>query len=330
MELPAGFGVSLPQDGLWYLPPKQDVLTREEDDVEFTLDDVADDLTIVITSSVGEFTPSTDIVITALRSLQDNLALHWCRKILVFDEIPSEQEIEAMKQNPKHYHTVVRGPKWEHMWRKKREAYTAYCFALNEMKLNNDPTLFQVELVFLPRFSHLFGTVRHALELVKSSYVLVTQHDLRLSGKFVAADVQRVLGLMESESANCVILNRDTNSGSRPKSYFRMDPDSDIYDSGSRTRLTAVRGFSDQTHFAHKDWYLANIMDRIPDDCRLTCMEHILHNQFKNERDFRGIFLYGGSDDGPFTYDLIHGTQISSRGGRQYDVEPMPARLVPK
>ena len=45
-----------------------------KDDVELTLDDVAVDLTIVITTSVGEFTPSTDIVITALRSLQDNLA----------------------------------------------------------------------------------------------------------------------------------------------------------------------------------------------------------------------------------------------------------------
>ena len=62
------------QQGLWYLLPKQDVLTREEDDVELTLDDVAVDLTIVITTSVGEFTPSADIVITALRSLQDNLA----------------------------------------------------------------------------------------------------------------------------------------------------------------------------------------------------------------------------------------------------------------
>ena len=53
------------QQGLWYLLPKQDVLTREEDDVELTLDDVAVDLTIVITTSVGEFTPSADIVITA-------------------------------------------------------------------------------------------------------------------------------------------------------------------------------------------------------------------------------------------------------------------------
>ena len=110
-ELPAGFGVSVPvlnadkqdhdndnvsihyydrsvtspqrlsgntQQGLWYLLPKQDVLTREEDDVELTLDDVAVDLTIVITTSVGEFTTSADIVITALRSLQDNLAWLIC------------------------------------------------------------------------------------------------------------------------------------------------------------------------------------------------------------------------------------------------------------
>ena len=84
-------------DDGWDLPPAQCILHASE--IGFDLDVGANELTIIMSTSVGESSPHLVTVLRALGSLQANVALHWCKKILVFDKVPSPGENEQMKKN---------------------------------------------------------------------------------------------------------------------------------------------------------------------------------------------------------------------------------------
>ena len=56
-----------------------------------------------------------------------------------------------------------------------------------------------------------------------------------------------------------------------------------------------------------------------------TCMEHVLNDLWK-QQEWDGTFLYGGSNDGPFVYDFVHGTQITDQHGRLAGLAPIPSR----
>lgn len=316
--------------GQWSLPPEQHILRPDE--TPFSLHRVARELTVIISTSVGEFTPSTDKVVAALESLQANVALRWCRKILVFDRVPSRGELEALKRNRKAYCDDVKGLKWEKLWSEKREAYDEYCETLRSMQEAGHPAMFKVELVFLEKFGHLFGTVKQALEMVATSYILVTQHDLRLAPRIAAADVQNILEALHSGGAKYVVLNRDVNSAPRTEGYFRIVHGSSLRDETKRPAgltLTAIAGFSDQTHFATTSWYRREVISAIAPERQLTCMEHVLHEWWKADEEWRGTFLYGGRDEGPFVYDTIHGVQVKGPDGRVLGIQSMPDRSVP-
>jgi len=235
--------------------------------------------------------------------------------------------IESMKLEKKRYIEVVRGHKWEQMWNEKRDGYDEFCASLRAMKENNHPALFNVSFMFLRDFGHLFGTVKQAFESVSTPYVLVTQHDLRLADRFVAADVQNVLEALYEGGAQYILLNRDVNSGSRTGRYFEMLPDKCLQ--AARFSLTACAGFSDQAHFVDATWYRREVIDQIRPEQQLTCMEHVLHERWKVDPEWRRTFLYGGPEDGPFVYDLVHGAQVVDSGGRLVGLRPMPDRAVP-
>lgn len=321
-----------PSPGVWRLPPKQDVLKKGE--TKFDLHAVASNLTIVISTSIGEFTPSVDPVLAALESLQANLAFHWCRKLLVFDSVPSQADIQSLRRDQKRFSEIARGHKWLKLWVEKRSAYAEYCTTLKAMKAANHPALFNVELIFLHEFGHLFGTVKKAFQHISTPYVFMTQHDLRLAGRFVAKDVQRVLDVLsEDDFANYIILNRDVNSGSRTCHYFTKKDEVSTAGDGSPLdiTLTQISGFSDQAHFARADWYRREVLDSIEallgNEDQLTCMEHVLHEPWK-EKHPDGLFLYGGTHDGPFVYDFVHGVQVMDEHGRIEALPSMPTRAA--
>eukprot|EP00746_Dinoflagellata_sp_MGD_P006205 gnl/MRDRNA2_/MRDRNA2_112079_c0_seq1.p1 gnl/MRDRNA2_/MRDRNA2_112079_c0~~gnl/MRDRNA2_/MRDRNA2_112079_c0_seq1.p1 ORF type:complete len:392 (-),score=67.71 gnl/MRDRNA2_/MRDRNA2_112079_c0_seq1:55-1230(-) len=308
----------------WSLPPAQRSL--EVDQTNFTLHRVAKELTIIVSTSVGEWTPSTKTVVEALESIQRNVAFHHCRKLLVFDSVPTQDEMDAMKVDQKLWRDVVRGHKWQAMWNRKRQDYQEYCEKLKQMKTEGHPALYKVDLVFLKRFGHLFGTVKEAFSHVKTRFVFLHQHDLRLNGTFVAADVQNVLDQIHHGKAKYVVLNRDANNAVRCKTYFDMVPSEDINDKQSASNgfaMTAMAGYSDQSHFAETDWYRRHVIDAIVD--KPTCMEHVLHDPWKKAEEFKGTFLYGGPNEGPYVLDLIHGVQVEAEG-RMVHLPPQPAR----
>ena len=319
--------VEIPK-AIWRLPPQQRVLKTDE--TRFDLHAVAQELTIVMSTSITKHTPSVEPVVAALESLQANLALRWCRKLLVFDKVPSREEIDEMRRDPKIYHHVCRGGKWEQMWNDGRESYDAYKAALQSMKDDDHPALHNTELVFLEEFGHLFGTVKRGFSHVQTRYVLVTQHDLRLGGHFVAADVQLILEALNAGLAKYVLLNRDTNSSVRTKAYFRLTPERDVHLDAPKTpsglHLTAMQGFSDQTHFVDAEWYRKEVIASIPREKQLTCMEHLLHDRWKESPERLLTFLYGGVQEGPFVLDLIYGSQVYDVQGHLWKLPPPPSR----
>lgn len=315
--------------GRWRLPPQQKVL--QLGDTPFDLDRVAQELTVIISTSVADFIPSTDTPLAALESLQSNIALRWCRKLLVFDKVPSCEEIDEMRRDSKTWYHVARGAKWMNTWNSKRKDYNEYCATMVAMKSANHPALFNVDLIFLPRFGHLFGTVKEAFKYLgrEARYIFATQHDLRLSGKFVAADVQRVLETLECRKARYIVLNRDVNSAARTQVYFKLLPQHSLQDDAKQPMgisLTAVAGFSDQAHFAEVEWYKHEVVDAIRPEEQLTCMEHVLHAPWKEAEEWKGTFLYGGLHDGPFVLDLVYGAQVYDHEGRLSKLPPPPSR----
>lgn len=312
-------------DHFWCLPPEQDTLEESS----FSLHRVAKELTVVMSTSIGLFTPSVEIPLAALKSLQDNLALRWCKKILVFDAVPSEKEISAMEQDKEFYNSVVKGRKWAELWESKREAYQVYQGQMHRLKEEGHPALFNVELCELDCFGHLFGTVERALKEITTPYVFMTQHDLRLNANFQAADVQRSLEALEAGTAKYILLNRDENNAARCRKYFNylehQNPEA------APPNLTPVHGFSDQAHFAVTEWYRREVVAAIPSEQSKTCMEHILHAAWKTleEKDWKGTCLYGGLKDGPYVFDNIHGMQVSDTEGRKTaHIPPPPTRVV--
>lgn len=325
----AGAAATEVHQGLWRLPPKQHILKGKE--TKFDLHRAAKELTVIISTSVGNFTPSTDTTIAALWSIQDNLALHHCRKVLVFDKVPSQSEIEKLRSDSHVWNTIARGKKWINMWNEKREAYNEYCETFKAMRDQNHPALYKVELLFSPHFGHLFGTVKLALERVSTPYVFVTQHDLQVNQRFVAADVQCTLQALHENIASFVLLNRDVNNAPRTENYLRLLPELSVDSSTSSCPdLTAFAGFSDQSHFARVAWYRREVVEEIGKQLGgndQTAMEHVLHEPWCQSAH-KGTFLYGRLQDGPFITDLIHGQWVTDQAGRHTALPPMPVRSL--
>lgn len=297
-----------------------------EGETSYDLHRVAQELTVIVSTSVGDWTPSTKPVLQALESLQSNVAFHHCRKLLVFDSVPTQDEMNHMKLDQKFWRDVVRGHKWQGMWNAKRQDYAEYCQALSKMKAEGHPALYKVDLIFLKKFGHLFGTVKEALNHVKTPFIFLHQHDLRLNGNFVASDVQHVLDELDHGKAKYVVLNRDVNKALRCKTYFNMVPEEDVDYTSSAPNgfaMTAMAGYSDQSHFAATDWYRKHVVEAIAD--QLTCMEHVLHDPWKKAEEWKGTFLYGGLNDGPYVLDLVHGVQVAAEG-RMVHLPPQPSR----
>merc|ERR1712187_859882 len=103
-------------------------------------------------------------------------------------------------------------------------------------------------------------------------------------------------------------------------------PSAEETDDKPQIPLTSIAGFSDQSHFVNANWYRGEVLDGIPRNKQLTCMEHVLHETFKADEERKGMFLFGGLDDGPFVLDLIHGMTVLDHEGRSRGVPSQPAR----
>ena len=183
------------------------------------LDLIEQSLTIVISTSPAEHHCNADQMFQILESIQRNAALAKCRKLLVFDALPSHDEREQATERGA---VAKGGERWVPQKSGHLEkAYHIYIEVLREASTVCHPAMYGVELVFLPHWGHLVGTVRHALDQVTTPFVCLHQHDLLVSDRLTPQHVSGVLRVLAQREANYVLLNRDVNFASRSTEYFQ-------------------------------------------------------------------------------------------------------------
>jgi len=270
----------------------------------------ASDLTIVLSTSICRVPAAAQVARTVrcLRSMRAHDALARCRCLVVFDCLPTPEEIVELTANDM--------GKWAKAWMDPAQCadYRAYCAALQALAAQGKLGA-HTELVFLESFQHLVGTVRRGVALATTKYALVTQHDLVLAPP-CRLRLGAVLPALQKGAAKYVLLGRDAARSVRTRSHFHFEPDLDRALPGGSTkdRLTAVVGFSDQTHFVDLKWYAKAVLATVPAGAR-TCMEHHTHKAMKDAYGqggpHQGTYLLGGMDDDPAVRDVVHGALAS-------------------
>ena len=268
------------------------------------------EVTVVISTSASRLPAATQVdhMLQVLESLAACEPLRHAPKLLVFDALPSDKDVATLCEDDR--------SKWASAWQ-AREEYQQYCDTLSQLHAAGGQPWNGVQLKWMAKHGHLVGTVRQALAAVQTKYLLITQHDLVIDAARLTAYWAAAMHWLGSGTANYILLNRDAHCSVRPQSYFSFEPELDISkdtDQGQCT-LTAVVGFSDQTHLVSAEWYSRSVLGRIPVE-RRTCMEHVVHNEMRDAWQSGGshekTFLLGGSTAEPLVRDLVHG-QISAK-----------------
>ena len=263
---------------------------------------VAELLTIVISTSASRLDAEEQAEHTC--AVLDSFAacepLHGARKILVFDAVPTAAEAEELSTDD--------GGKWREAWR-RQGAYDAYCSALQGAKASGGARWEGVEMMWLPSHAHLVGSVRAALGTACTPWALITQHDLVIDAGQVARAWPGIWQALQEQLAHCITLNRDSHAAVRAASYWHFEPALDLR-LGNSCSLTAVVGFSDQSHFVDLKWYRSAVLGLITAE-RRTCMEHVVHGAMRaawmKGGEHSRTFLLGRRDGPPAVHDLVHG-----------------------
>jgi len=302
---------------------------------------------IIISTSIADWTPSIAHLGACLRSIEECEALKGASILVVADCIPSAAEVAALPE--------VDAAKWAPLWHSKRASYDEY-LSLVEAQIE---ALGRVRLVRLEQFGHLVGTVRRGIDESGASsddVVLIMQHDLALaSPSRLSQQVKAVTATLRDPQSpvQYVLLNRDCNDAPRSVSWLRPEPvvadetaaaasveaieaarpEMRYKNVGMETdkgvlKLCSTGGrFSDQAHFANVGWYRKAVLHACGN--RRTCMEHALHaghqcaphghdlGSGQSEENKKGssmlagaTFLLGGPYSPPAVHDLVHGSMV--------------------
>jgi len=303
-------------------PAEVSLLTRSasNDWENGTANLVGDLLTIIVSTSPAEHHCDTKVLLRVLQSLQDNEALAPCRKLVVFDAMPSEADHRTAAEEGE---LVETGKRWVPQESQRlAEKYLRYQSAVEEAVRSGDPAMARAEILAMPRWGHLVGTVRHALERVTTPFVFLHQHDLLLSEDFTKLHAVGILRALAERTANYVVLNRDVNFSHRSTDYFQAAPDRvdtwrsfvrqhtlRLDDGGEGMPLTPFIGYSDQTHFARASWVRDRVLQMV--GSRKCCMEFAVYEVLllawlrDPARRWERTYMLGGMLDGPFIYDMV-------------------------
>eukprot|EP00613_Pedinella_sp_CCMP2098_P040863 CAMPEP_0171779716 /NCGR_PEP_ID=MMETSP0991-20121206/59174_1 /TAXON_ID=483369 /ORGANISM="non described non described, Strain CCMP2098" /LENGTH=335 /DNA_ID=CAMNT_0012386937 /DNA_START=64 /DNA_END=1072 /DNA_ORIENTATION=+ len=173
---------------------------------------------IIISTSIADWTPSIAHLGACLRSIEECEALKGASILVVADCIPSAAEVAALPE--------VDAAKWAPLWHSKRASYDEY-LSLVEAQIE---ALGRVRLVRLEQFGHLVGTVRRGIDESGASsddVVLIMQHDLALaSPSRLSQQVKAVTATLRDPQSpvQYVLLNRDCNDAPRSVSWLRPEP----------------------------------------------------------------------------------------------------------
>lgn len=281
------------------------------------LKSISEAVTIIVSTSPAQHHCNAEVLLQVLRSLNANTAFWHCRKLIVFDAAPSEEDQKLAREKGM---LSEGGEHWvPQVSPELAQNYKQYQEKLKLALKMGNKALHGAELLFMPKWGHLVGTVEFALQHIRTPYVVLHQHDLILAESFTSSHVLGILRALASKKANYVILNRDVNFTSRSTQYFQAAPHrldswrvfvrkhSLQLDDEETTQLTPFIGFSDQTHFARKDWLQHRVLPMVGN--RRCCMEFVVYEKMllswlHDPECWERTFMLGGMNDGPYIYDI--------------------------
>ena len=294
-------------------------------EAELTVEGISSLLTVIVSTSPSKGHCNLELLMGVLLSIQRCPALHPCRKLLVFDA--HAESLEEVADSGRAW--VADGTA------QLRSEYRQYVSAVQEAAANCHPALHAVELLIMPDWGHLVGTVRHALGSVSTPLVMLHQHDLILSPMLTEAKLLASLRLLLARRANCVLLNRDVNFARRSAQYllspFRLPSQWRVFQRqhGIETEVGAFSpfvGYSDQSQFARVDWLQENVLR--PVGWRKCCMEFVVHELMirrwlHKPCVWQKTYMLGSMEDGPFIFDSQKNGNAWAREDLAYSEEHM-------
>lgn len=234
-----------------------------ESDREYTEEELEliSKVTIITTTSAVPSNPSTEMIEEAQETWMRHVpALRNCKKIIVFDGVPTPQRYRALAY----------------------ELFIKNCEKLAENNLNFAHTKLVVNSVH----KHLANSLREAINVVDTPYVLVHQHDFCLTKPF---DFFNLIRSMDRNS--CLKMIRFNKYTNVPNHW---DGPVDDYIVGEAfIPLTRTFGWSDNDHFARTDYYTGFVFPKVTWN---GAMEWFLHDPKKimTDHEAYGCYLYGG------------------------------------
>ncbi len=231
-------------------------------------DSVAEMITVITTTSPIPSIPSTKFLYEAQKSLFRIPALAKCKKIIVFD--------------------APRNLTFFYPQYKKNVQFL----------VNHDPYFSNTKLIFCPKWVHLCGTIKEAIQHVDTPFVFIHQHDLLLIRDF---DLN---GIVATIAANPSVKYVAVTNANNNDWYAPVE---EGVEGVSFVPLCKVSGWSDQCHVTTVDYYTNFVLPQ----CDHTFMENVLQPALKKavkERGFSdgwppyGACVYGDLDDPAYIF----------------------------
>lgn len=243
-------------------------------------------LTVLVVGSPIPSHPSTEIISATVDSLNLLGIDHRTRVVLAHDGVPPGADSELVAN------------------------YAAYLANLRESCESRPNTLVTVN----PRWGHLSGNIRNALQEVTTPYVLICQHDFPFIRGLELARV--IAGMAGTPRIQHVRFNKNANTpvvwDCDPPSRAQFYTEEVIATPLGELRLTRTIGWSDNNHLCRVDYYRNIILPLVgerrifPEHAANLAASHRVH-------DVLGTYIFGGIGDPPV---------LEHRDGRRSELIP--------
>lgn len=165
-----------------------------------------------------------------------------------------------------------------------------------EKLVQENPAFANTKLVINREHKHLANSLREAIKIADTPYVLVHQHDFALARPFDA--ITLIESMDRNPNIKMVRFNKWPNIGN----WWDGEVD-DYVEGGTLAPLTRTFGWSDNDHIARLDYYIDFVLPKVTWN---GAMEWFVHNPEKckqNHLEF-GTYIYGAPGEAPYLKHL--------------------------
>lgn len=169
------------------------------------------------------------------------------------------------------------------------EGVTNKDYDLYERKLVSE--FLYAEVVRRPVRGYLTGNIDHALQFVKTKFLLIVQHDFLHVQR---VDLTPLMGILDDPSnpVQYIRFNKRNNWQREKWDYHPTIPMNEIHLNGGKTTLTSTPAWSDNDHLVLTSYY-RNIVIPLSKEAHQRFPEDALNPINRNDPKRLGTYIYG-------------------------------------